>query len=51
MPSPRKISANRANARRSTGPRTAGGRLRASLNALKHGLEHFVFRRAHSLSS
>ncbi len=38
MPSPRKISANRANARRSTGPRTAGGRLRASLNALKHGL-------------
>src|SRR5215212_3565523 len=38
MPSPRKIDANRANARRSTGPRTAGGRLRASLNALKHGL-------------
>lgn len=38
MPSSRKIEANRANARRSTGPRTAGGRLRASLNALKHGL-------------
>jgi hypothetical protein len=38
MPSSRKIAANRANARRSTGPRTAGGRLRASLNALKHGL-------------
>lgn len=38
MPSPRKIAANRANARRSTGPRTAGGRQRARLNALKHGL-------------
>lgn len=38
MPSSRKIAANRANARRSTGPRTAGGRVRASLNALKHGL-------------
>ncbi len=38
MASSRKIAANRANARRSTGPRTRGGRLRASLNALKHGL-------------
>lgn len=38
MPSSRKINANRVNARRSTGPRTRGGRLRASLNALKHGL-------------
>lgn len=38
MPSSRKIAANRANARRSTGPRTTTGRLRASLNALKHGL-------------
>jgi len=38
MPSSRKIAANRTNARRSTGPRTATGRLRASLNALKHGL-------------
>jgi hypothetical protein len=38
MPSSRRIAANRATTRRSTGPRTAGGRLRASLKALKHGL-------------
>src|SRR3712207_1945510 len=38
MSSPEKIRANRANAQRSTGPRTAKGRLQASLNALKHGL-------------
>ncbi|MBL0406261.1 hypothetical protein JKG68_20075 [Microvirga aerilata] len=38
MPSPQRIRANRANARRSTGPRTKDGRLRARLNALKHGL-------------
>jgi hypothetical protein len=30
--------ANRANARRSTGPRTAAGKAAARLNALKHGL-------------
>lgn len=34
----RKIAANRLNARRSTGPRTAQGKLRSSLNALRHGL-------------
>lgn len=38
MPSDRQIAANRANARRSTGPRTTVGRLRASRNALRHGL-------------
>ena len=38
MPSDRQIAANRANARRSTGPRTAVGRIRASRNALRHGL-------------
>jgi hypothetical protein len=39
MPStPRKIAANRANAQKSTGPRTPEGRARAALNSLKHGL-------------
>jgi hypothetical protein len=39
MPStPRKIAANRANAQKSTGPRTPEGRTRAALNSLKHGL-------------
>jgi hypothetical protein len=33
-----KIKANRANARASTGPRTAQGRARASRNALRHAL-------------
>jgi hypothetical protein len=32
------VAANRRNARRSTGPRTAEGKARASRNALKHGL-------------
>ncbi len=36
--SPRQIAANRANARRSTGPRTPEGKQRSSLNALKHGI-------------
>jgi hypothetical protein len=34
----RKIKANRANARASTGPQTAHGRARAARNALRHGL-------------
>src|SRR5579862_7016352 len=33
-----KVAANRANARRSTGPRTEGGRRRSSQNAVRHGL-------------
>ena len=32
------VRANRANARKSTGPRTAAGKERASRNAVKHGL-------------
>jgi hypothetical protein len=32
------IAANRANARKSTGPRTVEGKQRSSLNPLKHGL-------------
>ena len=32
------VEANRANAQRSTGPRSAAGKARASQNALRHGL-------------
>jgi hypothetical protein len=36
--SERKLAANRANAQRSTGPRTRAGKARSSLNALRHGI-------------
>ncbi len=35
--SERELAARRANAQRSTGPRTARGKARSRLNALKHG--------------
>jgi hypothetical protein len=38
MATERQIAANRANARRSTGPRTTLGKLTSSRNALRHGL-------------
>jgi hypothetical protein len=38
MTSHRKLEANRLNAQASTGPQTAGGKIRSSQNALKHGL-------------
>jgi hypothetical protein len=38
MATEKQIAANRANARRSTGPRTALGKLKSSRNALRHGL-------------
>ena len=38
MSSARRLAANRRNARRSTGPRTASGKLRGAVNALRHGL-------------
>jgi hypothetical protein len=38
MTSQRKIDANKQNAKRSTGPRTESGKLRASRNAVRHGL-------------
>ncbi len=34
---PRMLAANRANAQKSTGPRTASGKARVALNGLKHG--------------
>jgi hypothetical protein len=43
MTSLRKIQANRANARKSTGPTTARGRARAAHNARRHGLSLSVF--------
>src|SRR5262245_44785240 len=38
MASERQIAANRRNARKSTGPRSSAGKLRASQNAYRHGL-------------
>jgi hypothetical protein len=38
MASEKQIAANRANAQRSTGPRTALGKMKSSRNAYRHGL-------------
>src|SRR5579872_5631880 len=38
MASERQIAANRANAKRSTGPKTAAGKQKSSRNAYRHGL-------------
>jgi hypothetical protein len=38
MISPRKLQANRANARHSTGPKSPAGKARSSGNARRHGL-------------
>ena len=38
MTSQARIAANRGNARKSRGPRTAAGKFKASRNALRHGL-------------
>ncbi len=38
MVSPRQRAANRANARKSTGPKTSWGKFRSSLNSTKHAL-------------
>src|SRR4051794_15813380 len=39
MASPAQITANRANALKSTGPRSAEGKAASCFNALKHGLD------------
>jgi hypothetical protein len=44
MTSEKKIAANRANARKSTGPRTARGKSQAWGNALRHGLASVALR-------
>jgi len=44
MTSELKRAANQANARRSTGPRTAAGKARARHNALRHGLAQDVLK-------
>jgi hypothetical protein len=38
MASEKQIAANRANAKRSTGPKTAAGKMASSRNAFRHGL-------------
>jgi len=38
MASQKQIAANRANAQRSTGPKTAVGKMRSSRNSFRHGL-------------
>jgi hypothetical protein len=38
MASEKQIAANRANAKKSTGPKTATGKLKSSRNAYRHGL-------------
>jgi hypothetical protein len=38
MASERQIAANRRNAKKSSGPRSAGGKARSGRNALRHGL-------------
>ena len=43
MATQKQIEANRRNARRSTGPRSASGKKRASRNAFSHGLSRPVF--------
>ena len=43
MPTDKQIAANRRNAQKSTGPRTLAGKIKSSLNALRHGLYSDIY--------
>jgi hypothetical protein len=51
MASEKQILANRANALKSRGPRSAGGKARASRNAIRHGLSANIWKQASAVSS
>jgi hypothetical protein len=43
LASPKRLAANRANAARSTGPRSLGGKTRSARNARKHQFTGYTF--------
>ena len=51
MASEKQISANRASALKSQGPRSAGGKARASANATRHGLAANIWKQASAVRS
>jgi hypothetical protein len=51
MASEKQILANRANALKSRGPCSAGGKARASRNAIRHGLAANIWKEASAVSS
>src|SRR6266481_5949609 len=51
MASEKQISANRANALKGHGPRSAGGKARASRNATRHGLAANIWKQPSAVSS